>query len=410
MGRFINAGNSFLRKDRNLPVYVDKSMLISYTNSLIDTSSNCICVSRPRRFGKTMAANMIAAYYDESCNSRDLFSGLKIEEDHSFSSHLNRYPVVFIDAGGFFASLPEKKEMVQKLNDAIVCELSEQYPEAITEAENTIQLAISKINERTGKSFVFVIDEWDALFREYKDSISEQKAFLDLLRSLFKNRASGQSIALCYMTGILPIKKYNTQSALNNFTEFTMLDPLSLAPFVGFNEEEVEILCKKHDMDFNQMKRWYDGYSFSDIHSVYSPFSVVSSITFHKFKNYWTSTSSFDDAKQYINMDFDGLKDSITKMISGERCYVNVRSFENDFVTLHDKNQVMTLLIHLGYLAYDEATSQAYIPNLEVSQRLSDSIISSNWGFASSALSVSQNLLQSTWDGNEAAVARINNR
>ncbi|NLZ68518.1 MAG: AAA family ATPase, partial [Spirochaetales bacterium] len=176
-----------------------------------------------------------------------------------------------------------------------------------------------------------------------------------------------------------PIKKYNTQSALNNFKEFTMLDPLYLSSFVGFTEDEVKPLCEKYSMDFNDIKAWYDGYSFDDNSSVYSPFSVVNALTNKKIKNYWIDTSSIDDAKDYINMNIDGLKEDVINMSLGQRVPVDVSSFDNDFVNLHNKDQVMTLLIHLGYLAYDAENKEAYVPNNEIKDHLIKAIKQSNW-------------------------------
>jgi hypothetical protein len=407
MGNYINTGNALFRISRNSRIYVDKSMLISLTNGFLGDEFRFLCISRPRRFGKSMAANMLCAYYDESCDSRELFNGLKIEDDPSFSEPLNKYPVIHLDIAGFITTTKEKKGIAGKLNDILLKELRTAYPDIVDSEEDVFALAISHVYQKTGKQFVFVIDEWDALFREFPNDTGEQDAYINFLRSLFKNSSVGPSIALAYMTGILPIKKYNTQSALNNFKEYSMLSPAKFAPFVGFTEDEVEALCKKYDMDFDEMKKWYDGYSFPPNLSIYSPYSVVNALADGIIQNYWTETSAADDAKDYINMGFDGLKEDITRMMAGEPCPVNVRNFENDFVTLHDKDQVMTLLIHLGYLAYDQKEKKACIPNLEVSEKLSDSIIASNWSFSSKALHDSKKLLKATWDGKEDVVAKM---
>jgi hypothetical protein len=407
VGLFINPGNELFQRSRNSEVYVDKSGLIGFTNNALGTESSFLCVSRPRRFGKTMAANMIAAYYDRSCDSEKLFSGLEIADDPSFRKYLNKYYVIKLDIAGFIAGMDQRHGIATALSKALLLELSSVFSKIAPCDYASLSVSLAGIYSATGIPFVFVIDEWDAVFRECPNDIEEQNAYLNLLRSIFKNSSVSQSVALCYMTGILPVKKYNTQSALNNFSEFTMLDPLVLAPYVGFSEPEVKSLCKEHDMNFDAMKRWYDGYSFSNTHSIYSPYSVVQAVRFHKIKNYWTDTSSFDDAKDYINMDFDGLREDVTRMIAGERCRVNTRSFQNDFITLHTKDQVMTLLIHLGYLAYDEENREAYIPNLEVSERMADSVACSDWGFATKALSDSMDLLKATWAGDETKVASI---
>ena len=407
MGKYINSGNALFRISRNSRIYVDKSMLISLTNGFLGGEFRFLCVSRPRRFGKSMAANMLSSYYDESCDSKELFHGLKIEDDSSFSEHLNKYPVIHLDVAYLLSKIDLSDGNVSGIEALVIRDMEQAYP-ALKEAHFTaLDDAVFFLYEKTGKQFVFIIDEWDAVFREYKDNEKVQESYISLLRRLFKSSTISPAVALAYMTGILPIKKYNTQSALNNFTEFNMLNPDQFAPFIGFTEDEVEALCKKYDMNFDEMKKWYDGYSFPPGISVYSPYSVVNAINRNSIANYWTETSSFGDAKDYINMGFDGLKEDITRMMAGEPCPVNVRNFENDFVTLHDKDQVMTLLIHLGYLAYDQKEKKAYIPNLEVSEKLSDAIVSSDWGYASNALQNSRDLLWATWNGKEEFVAKI---
>lgn len=405
MSSFIHLGNKDFTMSRYSEIYVDKSELIKQTNRFINQENRFLCVSRPRRFGKTMAANMIASYYDESCDSRLLFSGLAIAKEPSFEKHLNKYPVIKLDVGGFIAKVLDKERLTLQLHNALLKELKDVYKDYVPKDVDTVATALAIISSKIGKQFVFVIDEWDAIFRECADNEKEQETFLNFLRSLFKNSETIASIALCYMTGILPIKKYNTQSAMNNFTEFSMIDPLDLAPFVGFTEREVKKLCISRNADFNAMKYWYDGYSFSNVKSVFSPYSVVKALIHNKIKNYWTDSSSYDDAASYINMNFDGLKEAVTYMISGGRYPVNVRSFANDFVTLHDKNQVMTLLIHLGYLAYDEESKEAYIPNKEVEEKIFDSIVSSNWGITADAVKNSERLLKAVFNKEEDKVA-----
>lgn len=405
MGDYLNYGNRSFSLNRNDDIYVDKSMLLSHTNSFINKSSRFVCVSRPRRFGKTMAANMVAAYYDESCDSRNLFSDLEIAGDPSFGTHLNRYPVIKFEVTHFCNNLQKSSSITRRIEEAILEELRQEYSSCLTNEDNVAQ-ALNKISKTTGKQFVIVIDEWDAIFREYKNDEKQQNEYLGFLRSLFKDEATNRATALCYMTGILPIKKYNTQSTLKNFSEYTMLDPLSLAPFVGFLEPEVRELCSRYEMDFDEVKRRYDGYSFAGIHSVYSPFSVSKAISNRKIKNYWTDTSAADEARDFINRDFSGLRRDILKMLSNEHCRVETGEFQNDFVSLHDKDQVMTLLIHLGYLAYDEVNKEAFIPNQEVSEKLSLAIRKSNWEFFSEAISQSEDLLHAAWNCEEEKVAQ----
>ena len=225
------------------------------------------------------------------------------------------------------------------------------------------------IVEKTGHKFIFIIDEWDALFREKKDDTVLQEAYIRLLRGLFKNSGkTDKMIEAAYMTGILPIKKYGTQSAMTDFKEYTMLSPKKLAGYVGFTEMEVKNLCEQSGMDFEEMKKWYDGYTFSRIKSVYSPNSVMESIKNEEFGSYWTQTETYATLQFYIDMDEDGLKQAITQMLGGADIKIDSGVFQNDMTTIKSKDDVLTLLVHLGYLAYDADTKSVHIPNEEVRQ------------------------------------------
>ena len=193
-----------------------------------------------------------------------------------------------------------------------------------------------------------------------------QKEYINLLRGVFKDAPSKKFLKLGYMTGILPIKKYGTESALNNFDEFTMIESDMLAEYVGFTEEEVLSLYQEYGMDFEKAKRWYDGYHLAEDLHIYNPKSVVDSIRRKKISNYWTSTETYESLKDYISMNFDGLKDTIIQMIAGGRCKIDTDTFENDMVHFERRDDVLTILVHLGYLAYNTKTQEVAIPNEEV--------------------------------------------
>jgi hypothetical protein len=223
---------------------------------------------------------------------------------------------------------------------------------------------------------------------------------------LFKDAKSKQFLKLAYLTGILPIKKYNTQSALNNFDEFTMTNPLVFSEYVGFTENEVQGLCEKYQMDFEEMKHWYDGYSFKRTGHIYNPSSVVKAMNFGECNNYWTRTETYESLRSYITMNYDGLKDAIIQMIAGGRCKVNSDKFQNDMVSFRSKDDILTLLIHLGYLAYDDTKKEAYIPNEEVRGEFKNAIEDSGWDNVIQAIESSSKLLQATWQKDETAVAQ----
>lgn len=411
MGDFVNRGNNSFTSARKSRIYVDKTGFLDYTNSVIDTEQRYICVSRPRRFGKSLTAGMLAAYYDRSCDSREQFKGRIIEKAASFEKHLNQYDVIFIDMQGMrdrtlnAVRHGENISVVSYLQREVIEELREEFPEAVKEREVSLPGAMADVFQKTGRQFIVLIDEWDCLFRSDKENRKLQEEYLGFLRSMFKDVQSEQFILLAYMTGILPIKKYGTQSALNNFYEYTMVDSGCLEEYVGFTEEEVSGLCEEYGMDFQEMRRWYDGYSFRRIGHVYNPKSVVESIFSEHFANYWTATETYESLRIYIEMDFDGLKNDIIQMIGGGRCGMDARSFQNDMVSFADKNDVLALLIHLGYLAYDGEEEEVYIPNEEIRDEFIRAVKHTSWQELVLALEKSDQLLKDTLSGNEASVA-----
>lgn len=307
MGIYLNPNNMDFQRALNSEIYVDKSMLIEYTNDVVFTEQGFICVSRPRRFGKSIAANMLTAYYSRGCDSGEMFSGLKIAKSESFEKYLNKYNVIRLDIQKFANFAPNVDDMLELLQSEVLDEIEETF--GSKNVRINLSFTLAKIFDKTGQPFVFIIDEWDCVLRDKKNNAEDQKKYLDFLCNLFK----GQSyVALAYMTGILPIKKYGKHSAINTFYEYAMTDAAPIAEFTGFTEKEVLQLCEKYHKPYTEMKRWYDGYSLNGI-SIYNPKSVVESIIRGQFNNYWTSTETYETLKKYIQMNFDGLKDKVTQ-------------------------------------------------------------------------------------------------
>jgi hypothetical protein len=395
MGSYVNRGKESFERAVNSKIYVDKTGLLEYTNSVLGTEQCWICSSRPRRFGKSIAAGMITAYYDRICDSKELFSKYEIAKTDDFEKYLNKYDVIQLDMAYICTQMKNSNLSVDYIHKCVIDELKEIYPGVLGDEEN-LPFALAEINKRTGAQFVIVIDEWDAIFRDDRYNEKAQIDYVNLLRGLFKGEQSKSFTKLAYITGILPIKKYNSESALNNFDEFTMINPDLIAEYIGFTENEVKALCDKYDMNFDEMKRWYDGYSLDGLH-VYNPKSVADAVRRRKIANYWTQTVAFESLKGYINMNFDGLKDDIVAVLSGGRCSVNILDFENDMTSFKSKDDVLTVLIHLGYLAYDETTNEAYIPNEEVRSAFERTIKRTDWTPVIDAINKSERLLKLTW-------------
>ncbi|MFP3154389.1 ATP-binding protein [Lachnospiraceae bacterium ZAX-1] len=402
MGIYLNPNNESFQESLNSEIYVDKTGMITYINSVIRTRQKYICVSRPRRFGKSMSAEMLAAYYSCGCDSKELFEPLLIASEDSFAKHLNQYNVIFINMQEFLSNSNGIQELLDIIRDEVMEEIQICYPQYQPSPRNTLKKALYYVEQTSGKKFVIVIDEWDCIIREYADNREMQKGYLDFLRDFLKDKGY---IALAYMTGILPIKKYGTHSALNMFDEFSMTDPRQLAEYVGFTENEVMKLCEKYQRDFDEAKRWYDGYQFVDAPSVYSPRSVVTAMLSGNFNDYWNQTETFEALKIYIEMNFDGLKDTVVALLAGERKKINIGKFSNDMATFINYNDVLALLIHLGYLGYDFETSEVFIPNKEITDEYVNAIEGAGWTEVIDAITVSDELLQATWNQEENIVA-----
>lgn len=402
MGMYLNIGNAGFQAVRK-GLYIDKSGLISFVNSTLGTKDKLTCVSRPRRFGKSFATQMLCAYYDKSCNSENLFCDLKIAQDAAYRKNMNQYDVIYLDITWFISTVPDIREIVSYIQEQVVQELCNAYPDIRREA--SLPMVLSKIAEAAGHKFIIIIDEWDALFREEKNETDLQKEYVQLLRGLFKSSQTDKMVEAAYMTGILPIKKYGTQSALTDFREYTMLQPQMLAEYTGFTEREVEGLCVEYGIDFGEAKRWYDGYSFRQVKSVYSPNSIVRAVKSGELGDYWTETETYESLKYYIGMNENGLRDAITTMLAGMRCRINTRTFQNDLSNIKSKDDVLTLLVHLGYLAYDGEKKEVYIPNQEVAEEFKNAVEYSSWEGISHALRESESLLEATIRGDAETVA-----
>lgn len=401
MGIYLNPDNNGFWESIRSEIYVDKTGLIAYTNNYMNTRQKFMCVSRPRRFGKTMTLEMLAAYYSCGCDSRDLFRGLKIEGDGTFQAHLNRYNVIYLNMQRFLIRA-KKQGVTEYLERVVIEELREEYGELFSESVTILAEVLEKIYSKTQREFVFLVDEWDCVMRERQESEALQKQYLDFLRDLLKDQPY---VALAYMTGILPVKKYGLHSALNMFMEYSMTDQKVLEEYTGFTEDEVKELCVRFGMDFDETGSWYDGYMFEKFRHVYNPRSVVEAMLCHKFSNYWTSTEVYDALKIYMDMDFDGLRSDIVHMLGGGRVTVNTRSFKNDMRTFETKDDVLTLLIHLGYLAYDSEKKEAFIPNKEIIEEFENAMSVGGWPEVMRVLKASEKLLSDTLEGNAESVA-----
>lgn len=404
MGKFINVGNQGFKRATNQR-YVDKTMLISDINHTLDSSMCMSCVTRCRRFGKSMAADMLCAYYDKSCDSRELFHGLAVEKDPSFALHLNKYPVIYFSVSDFISHYKHNPKIVEKIEEDLTKELIEVYPEAKANKSGGLMNTLLKISEVTGERFFMIIDEWDAITREFDEGEGVMAEYVNFLRGLFKSVNTSKVFIGAYMTGILPIPKDKTQSALNNFHQYTMVNPGRWAQYFGFTKSEVVDLCHSGNPNFEELEKWYDGYQIGDEPSIFNPNSVIEATYRQRCDNYWSATGAFETVSQYIRMNLEGLKDDIVNMLAGGECPVDIGKFTNDPQCIKSKDDALTLLIHLGYLAYKPKEKVCYIPNLEVREEMRRAAEDSNWTEVTKAIENSEAMLRAVLQGDSKAVA-----
>ncbi len=402
MGTYFNPGNASFREASRSRIYMDKTGLLNELNQVIGTSEKCIALSHARRFGKSQAAGMIDAYYSLGSDSKELFSKFEIANAPDFEEHLNKYNVIHLDISS--AADFHKEDLVEYVIRCLYDEFKAKF--ADLDYTKAISSVLNQIYEETETPFVIIIDEWDCVVRNHSDRPDLVHKYLQFLHSLFKSEESKSFLALGYITGILPIKKIHDESALNNFKEYTMISSKWLTPYFGFTEDEVKGLCEKYEMEFESVKEWYDGYIIDGIH-MYNPSSVYQSMVDRSLESYWKNTSAFSTINDFITLNFDGLKEDVIKMLTGEKVSVNVNTFKNDLTIINSKDDALTALIHLGYLGYEKERRRAFIPNYEVSTAFSAALATGSWKKIADSISKCEELLWATIDGEADKVAEL---
>ncbi len=405
MGIYLNPANDGFRELLNTEIFVDKSAMLFFTNSNVRTKNKYLCVSRPRRFGKSVNLEMLSAYYSRGCDSRKMFEGLKISKVPEWDKHMNKYNVIHINMQRFLSNSKSMDDMLELLKKTVMRDFRKEYKKYLDEIdfEHGLSFCMSDIYGMEEIPFVILIDEWDCIFREHKDNKEAQKKYLDFIRDWLKDQ---NYVALAYMTGILPIKKYGTHSALNMFNEYSMTNSGRLSEYTGFTETEVETLCQKYNKNIEEMRYWYNGYRINDEVHLYCPRSVVMAIEMGKYDNYWTRTETYESLSKYISMNFAGLYDAAERLLSGEKVKIDINTFQNDMTSLAGRDDVLTLLVHLGYLGYLQDSEEVYIPNKEVANEYVTSMkAEGKWGNAIKALEQSRELLALTLSGKAEEVA-----
>ena len=397
MGIYVNPDNEAFITSLNTKPYVDKSGLIGALNENVNTNHSSICVSRPRRFGKTMAMEMAFAYYSKGCDSRAIFEKLEFSKSEDWDRYLNKFNVIRLDLINFFDKLGSAEDKVNDLNNCVLAELKKEFTNTDLSAAKDIIDAIRCIYQTTKEKFAIFIDEYDFPIRTCSNS-DELRPYLSFLNRLFKNSDLKNAIALAYLTGILPPIADRVESKLNNFTVYTMIEPNEMAPYFGFTTDEVSKLCEEFGLDIAECKKWYDGYKFANFDSdIYNPQAVVSAVRNKHCGSYWSQTGSYQPISLQINRDVDGIREAIILMLADREVPVDVKGYLNSLDTIKTREHILTYLIHLGYLAYNSKEKRCRIPNNEIKDRWS-TIISdaSNYTKVKDVIAKSDQLLEDT--------------
>lgn len=372
MPRFVNPDNSAFQISLNSEIYVDKTELIRYTNSVIESTDAYICDCRPRRFGKSYTANMLAAYYSKGADSLEMFSDLKIGSDAGFKKYLNHYDVIHIDVQWFISACSNRSEFVSYISTEVIKELKEAYPDTLNSNVYHLSDALSQIHEKSGNRFVFIIDEWDLVFRDSSFTELEKNEYIRFLQRLFGGIESEKYIALAWLTGILPIGDENTFT-LSKFHSFSTLNSGPLAPFMGFTEDEVIELCSRYRQDYSKVKKWYGGYLLNGC-QLFNPKAVCSLMKFHGYRCYWSNTGSYEVITDFLLHNTTHFKQKAYQLLNEEKVKSDIRLFEKVSFQNVTCDAVLTYLVHLGYLGFDEMNGTVFIPNKDVRESWSAAV------------------------------------
>lgn len=379
--------------------FVDKSLIIEKLNDLINTSDKYVCITRPRRFGKSSVAHMLGAYYSKDINSKDIFDELKISEFDGYEEHLNKYNVINIS----FNTIPDKNktydEYIKLIREGIIDDIKTAYPNLEMKSFYNISHMISATNDK----FIFIFDEWDYIFNNNL-FVENQNDFLEFLRNLLKDQPY---VALCYMTGVLPIKKYSSGSALNMFDEFTFLKDRTFGKYFGFTEEEVIKLCEKKDeMEFEELESWYNGYLTAKGIKIYNPRSVVKALQNDYCESYWTNTGAMDEVAEYLKYNTLEIRDDIIEMVSGEEIDITIdEEFRAGQGAPRTKEEIYSAMIVLGFLSYYDGYLK--IPNKELMKEFEKALKDKSFGCVSEIINNSKRMLKATTSGNTKTVEDI---
>ncbi|MDE6912718.1 MAG: ATP-binding protein [Lachnospiraceae bacterium] len=381
----------------NSEYFVDKSAIIEHISKRIRTNTKYICITKPRRFGKTSVLNMLGAYYCKAYDAKGLFEGSVISQSKSYAVHLNQYNVIRLCLNEIPLDRSRYEDYIAQFNHAIISDIQESYPAL---KDKTFEKASDALSA-TGDEFIFIIDEWDYIF-SHELYPQQQGEFLEFLRNLLKDKPY---VALAYMTGVLPIQKYSTGSALNMFDEYTMLKDRFFEEYFGFMENEVEALCQKQEkVSLEEIREWYNGYLSSTGERIYNPRSVVLALMNGYCQSYWARTGKMDEVLFFLKYNIGEVRDDVVKMVDGSSVWIDIeKEFSAGQALLSNRKDIYSAMIIYGLLSYSDG--ELRIPNKELMIEFQNALEDDEFGYVAELVRNSSAVLEATLNKKSDIVA-----
>lgn len=413
MGVYLNSMTAYtLYKDEvEKPYFVDKSRILEELFPLVNKGNNHICFTRPRRFGKTVMANMVASFFSRGCDAGDVFQDLEIAKNHDYSKYRNQFSVIHISFNDIAGKCTSYEQYIRRIQERLIRDLKGEYPDVPLYGEkDVVDILIDIYAANPMHRFIFVLDEWDFIFHQDFVTDKDKKAYLLFLRSLLKDRPY---VLLAYMTGILPIAKYSSGSELNMFVEFTMAKSPAFSDYFGFTESEVTSLYKRYlkicdtpEISMDGLRTWYNGYYTASGDRVYNPRSVALALSYNHLENYWTSAGPYDEIYYYIEHNVDDVRDDLALMVSGIAVQAKIQEYAATSMKLQTKDEIFSAMVVYGFLSYE--SGRVSIPNKELMEKFTDMLRKEpSLGYVYRLAKASSRMLQATLDGDTETMAEI---
>lgn len=412
MGLFLNTASPLTLYGEMVKstYFVDKTVFISKISERIGTNNKYICITRPRRFGKTVMANMLGAFFTKNVNSLDIFSSLKISQNEQIMQRMNQYNVIYIDFSRVSVANASYHSYIENISSILKCDLHQAYGDVIYREGSSVSEDLERITAATGERFIFIFDEWDAIFHASFITEADRKSYLLFLKDLLKDRAY---VYLAYMTGVLPISKYTSGSELNSFAEYNMATMVLYSDIFGFTDAEVDSLFARYmqvtetpQVTREGLKIWYDGYHTAAGKLIYNPRSVVLALQNNQLYNYWTSSGPYDEIFYYIKNNIQAVRDDLALMVAGERIAVKIQEYAAMLLQLNTKQQIFSAMVVYGLLTYE--SGRVFIPNKELMDKFNELLLTkSSLGYVHQLAIKSERMLQATLNGDIKTMSRI---